>query len=133
MRGILVLVALAFAACSPPSAPGEAASAVTVTAPGVNAAARSPLRVTGVAPNAWYFEASFDAKLEGPGGAVLAEAPAQAQSDWTKQGPVAFVAELPFTVKEDTPATVVLTRYRGEGDAAAQPGDIVRIPVILRP
>jgi hypothetical protein len=62
---------------------------------------------------------------------VLVEAPAQAQSDWTKEGPVAFVAELPFTVKEDTPATIVLTRYRGEG--GEQPGDVVRIPVILRP
>ena len=41
-------------------------------------------------------------------------------------------AQLKFAVKEDTPATVVLTRYRGEGDPE-QPGDVVRIPVILRP
>lgn len=137
MRLFLILAALALSACTPP-APQTAAStavdpnAITVTAPVVNTASRSPLRVTGVAPNFWYFEALFDARLEGPGGVVLAEAPAQAQSDWTTEGPVAFVAEFTFTVKEDTPAVVVLTRYRGDPEAA-QPGDVVRIPVILQP
>src|SRR5262245_59627107 len=97
MRLVLILAALALAACTPPQTTASTApvdsNAITVTAPAVNTASRSPLRVTGVAPNFWYFEALFDAKLEGPGGVVLAEAPANAQSDWTKEGPVEFVAE----------------------------------------
>ena len=126
MRVLLICVALAgLAACSPPAATttetttatvsavatttqATDASGINVAAPLANAHVTSPLIATGTAQNAWYFEAVFSAKLVGADGAVIAEGPAQAQTDWTKEGPVPFRAQLTFQVAADTPATLVL-------------------------
>lgn len=128
------------AACSPPAAPSasteappsvalaEPAADITVTAPLANARVKSPFRVTGVAPNDWYFEAVFNAKLEGADGVVLAEAPAQAQTPWTTPGPVPFIVDFAVTVTKDQTATIVLTEDdTGEKLKLRE----VRIPVTL--
>lgn len=93
-----------------------APSAVELTLPAEGAQAESPLDVEGVAPNTWFFEAVFPLKLAAKDGRVLAEAPAIAQSEWTKEGPVAFKGTLVFEVSEDTPAMLVLEEdMPGEG------------------
>src|SRR5262249_39846729 len=125
MRYALVFIALAgaLAACSPaPStstttpaqtgpratiAPADATLA-SVAAPLIGQHSKSPLSVTGIAPNNWFFEASFPAALVDENNQTLAQAPAQAQSDWTVQGPVPFKAELNFLVLQQTRATLVL-------------------------
>src|SRR5262245_61490435 len=138
MRLILPLL-LALAACSPPSPQKTEAPAATATAPApdiivvtpqTGAHVTSPLVATGTAPGNWYFEASFPAELIGPDGRVIAEAPAQAQSDWMTPGPVNFRAELSFNVTQTTQATLLLQ----EDNTAGHPNTReVRVPVVLEP
>jgi hypothetical protein len=133
-----VLACAALAACSPN---GESKGGfeqsrtsplpeVQVTMPKSHARVKSPLDVEGVAPNLWYFEAIFPAKLVDKDGKVLAEAPAQAQSDWTKPGPVNFKVHFEFSVAAETPASIVL-----EKDATGENKEIrtVHIPIVLEP
>jgi len=139
----LIALAIVLAACSPaptttsepPPAPTAVAPTDTnlasVTTPIMGTQSKSPLIVTGIAPNNWYFEASFPARLVDLNDQVIAEGPAQAQTDWTVQGPVAFKAELNFLVLQETHATLVLQEdMPGEDHAAPRE---VRIPVILEP
>jgi hypothetical protein len=146
MRQILLLAALAatLAACSPaPTTTATTQSPVrtavapsdtnlaSITSPMMGAQSKSPLVVTGIAPNNWYFEASFPARLVDLNNQVLAEAPAQAQTDWTVQGPVAFKAALSFVVLTETHATLVLQEdMPGENNPSPRE---VRIPVVLEP
>ncbi|MGE3931061.1 MAG: Gmad2 immunoglobulin-like domain-containing protein [Hyphomonadaceae bacterium] len=129
-----VLLALALAACAEPAQQQSDAAprAIEVTAPLGGAIVTSPLRVEGVAPNDWYFEAIFDARLLGPSGELLDEAPAQAQTDWTQPGPVPFVAEFDFAVPAPQDGIVVLTAYSGGEDEQSPPREL-RIHVELSP
>jgi hypothetical protein len=131
-----LLAALAFSACSPPAAeapPAEpAASGVTivVTTPVSGARVTSPLRVEGTAPGDWFFESVFPAELRGADGALIAEAPAQAQRDWMTEAPVPYVAQLSFSVAQETPATLVLKEDMPSG----LPGQReISVPVVLAP
>lgn len=143
MRALMFLVlAAGLAACSPP--PTEKAEAPPAVAPavaqtggasvdGVGEGARltSPATLEGIAPKNWYFEASFPAMLVGADGRVIAEAPAQAQSDWTapNNDPIRFRIQLTFSVSQDTPATLVLQEDQpGENNPPARE---TRIPVVL--
>ena len=143
MRNKMVLIALlALCACSPgqPATDGqaspettaapEAVASIEVTSPQPGAVVTSPIRVTGVAPGTWYFEAVFSAQLVGADGRLIAQAPVQAQSDWMTTGPVPFIAELAFEATSEETATIVLTEDQsGEKPHPRQ----VRIPVVLRP
>ncbi len=105
----------------------------SVTSPATGATTTSPLTVTGVAPNDWYFEAVFDAVLLDAQGNLLTQAPAQAQSDWTRPGPVPFRAVFSYAVDATQTGTVVLTEDQtGKGaDGDDVPLREVRIPVVL--
>jgi hypothetical protein len=105
----------------------------SVTSPTSGATTTSPLTVTGVAPNDWYFEAVFEGVLLDAEGNVLVEAAAQAQSDWTKPGPVPFRAVFAYSVDAPQTGTVVLTEDQtGKGeDGDDAPVREVRIPVVL--
>lgn len=131
----------ALAACSPPqaaapetetAATSEAAAPAGAVVDGLAAGARvtSPFVVEGTAPGDWYFEAQFAAKLVDPSGAVIAEAPARAQSDWMTEAPVRYRAEFAFTVTRDTPAMLVLQEDMPADNAAPRE---VTIPVVLVP
>ena len=131
-----LLAALAVSACSPPAPeapPAEpAASGVTivVSTPLSGARVTSPLRVEGAAPGDWFFESTFPAELRGADGALIAQAPAQAQSDWMTEAPVPYVARLTFSVAQETPATLVLKEDMPSG----LPGQReISIPVVLAP
>jgi hypothetical protein len=140
-----VVAAVALAACSPPEQqqPAELPATTTaaepalsgptlvvVSAPLAGARVTSPLQVEGSAPGDWYFEAQFYSKLIGADGAVLAEAPAMAQSEWMTEAPVAFRAQLTFNVTQDTPATLVLQEDMPADNANPRE---VSIPVVLVP
>lgn len=56
----------------------------------------SPLKVYGLAPAPWFFEASFPIKIVDENGKVLGQAPAQAQGEWMKPGLIPFIAYLNF-------------------------------------
>jgi hypothetical protein len=90
----------------------------------------SPLVVSGEAPNNWFFEGVFPAILVGEDGRVIAEAPAEAETDWTEPGQIRFRAQLVFVITEETPATLVLQEDMPTGLAGERE---VRIPVILTP
>lgn len=138
------LLAAALTACSPPATPEPetpaqpAASAsapseqlVTVGAPQSGARVTSPLRVSGVAPANWYFENQFPVRLLDPRGAVIAEAPAHPDVNWTENAePKVFALDLPFQVNTETAAMLVLQEdMPGEGETPRE----VRIPVVLLP
>lgn len=132
-RLAFIALALALAACDPAQPPlsppntevarGEA----RMDTPQPGARVTSPLVVTGAAPGSWYFEAVFPAQLLDANGALIAEAPAQAQGDWMTQAPVPFRAELNFTVETDTPAILLLQEDMQEDGAARE----LRVPVVL--
>ena len=131
-----LLAALAFSACSPPateSPPAEpAASGVTivVTTPLSGARVTSPVRVEGTAPGDWFFESMFPVELRDANGVLIAQGPAQAQSDWMTEAPVPYVAQLTFSVATETQATLVLKEDMPSG----LPGQReISIPVVLEP
>ena len=134
LRAVLVSVFFALAACTDAQEAKIQRSAgaddIHIEAPEPDARISSPLHASGVADNTWYFEAVFPARLMAQDGAVIAEAPAIAASDWMKRGPVPFNVEMAFTVNEETHATLVLEEDmpRGEGEPRQ-----VRIPVVLVP
>ena len=139
LRNIAVLLpAIALLACSPPEAarapdtPAAAAEArvLVINTPHANARLTSPLIVEGSATGDWYFEAQFPAKIVDASGAVIAEAPAHAQSDWMTEAPVPYRAQLSFNVTQDTPATLVLQEDMPADDAHPRE---VAIPVVLIP
>jgi hypothetical protein len=137
MRLAHLAAVFALAACSPtegtaPAEPADAAAGVTivVTTPAAGARVTSPLRVEGAAPGDWFFEAVFPTQLIGADGAVIAEAPAEAQRDWMTEAPVPYVAELRFSVTQETPATLVLREDMPSG----LPGQReISVPVVLVP
>lgn len=134
VRLIFVAIVAALAACSDPEQAriqrSGAADDVRIEAPTPSARISSPLYASGEADNSWYFEAVFPARLVADDGTIIAEAPAIAASDWMQEGAVPFNVEMPFTVDEETEATLVL-----EEDMPADNREPrqVRIPVVLLP
>jgi hypothetical protein len=121
------------AAVAAPSPAATLPAGFSLTSPAPGATTTNPVTVTGVAPNDWYFEAVFDAVLLDAQGNLLTQAPAQAQTDWTKPGPVPFRAVLSYSVDTTQTGTVVLTEDQtGKGeDGDDAPLREVRIPVTL--
>lgn len=139
-RFVAAACVIALAACSQPAPapPTETpATSERTASPGVvvdalapGARVTSPFIVEGTAPGDWYFEAQFAAKITGADGAVIAEAPARAQSDWMTEAPVRYRAEFTFSVTQETPATLVLQEDMPADNAHPRE---VRIPVVLTP
>ena len=84
-------------------APSPSASAtplsdntIRVTSPLPGAYVSSPLVVQGEARGTWFFEASFPVILTDWDGKIIAQTPAQAQSDWMTTDFVPFKATLTF-------------------------------------
>jgi predicted small lipoprotein YifL len=137
LRRLLCLLALAtLTACGPQAVPehetpaAEHGGQIVIETPPRGVRAQSPLVVSGEAPNNWFFEAVFPVILVGDDGRVIAEAPAEAQSDWTAPGTIRFRAQLVFVITEETPATLVLQEDMPTGLAGERE---VRLPVVLLP
>ena len=69
---------------------------IVVAEPQPNQKVKSPIVLSGEARGTWYFEASFPVILQDSSGKVLAQVPAQAQSDWMTTSFVPFSAKLSF-------------------------------------
>jgi hypothetical protein len=83
------------------------------------ATVRSPLVVSGQARGTWYFEASFPVILKNASGTVIAQAPAQAQSDWMTTDWVPFTVTLTFPAQPSgTSGTLILQKDNPSGDPA---------------
>jgi hypothetical protein len=114
-----------------PEASAPAALKATITNPAAMSEVKSPFVVEGVAPNHWFHEAQFDARLVGTDGKDIAIAAARAQDDWMVEGPVTYKAEFTFSVKEDTPAMLIVEKWVSEGDVL-DAEDRVEFPVTLK-
>ncbi|MBA3732995.1 hypothetical protein H0W91_01315 [Patescibacteria group bacterium] len=102
-------------------------SNIRVTTPTSSSTVKSPLVVKGEARGTWYFEASFPVKLLDANGKVLAQAPAQAKSDWMTNDFVPFEATLTFTAPTTGIGTLVLSKDNPSG--LPQNAGEIRIPV----
>ena len=132
--GLVLLVAIPASTVNAPapiasSTPITATTTVTndmsdtivVDTPKSGAAIASPLTVTGKARGTFYFEASFPVKLLDANGNVIAQGPAQAQSNWMTTDFVPFTAKLTFV--QPAPGThgkIVLMNDNPSGDPAKQ-------------
>lgn len=87
---------------------------VRLLTPRVGATVSSPLVIKGEA-RGWYFEGSFPVKIIGPDGKVLAQGPAQAQSDWMTSNWVPFEATLHFIANVSGEGKLVLSADNPSG------------------
>ncbi len=71
--------------------------------------------VVGKARGTWYFEASFPVKVLDKDGKVLAQGPAQAQSDWMTTEFVPFKIDIKVPQTYTGPATIVLEKDNPSG------------------
>ncbi|KKW29900.1 MAG: hypothetical protein UY73_C0003G0012 [Parcubacteria group bacterium GW2011_GWA2_52_8] len=105
----------------------EQNSNINVSSPQPNSVVSSPLIVTGEARGTWYFEASFPVKLYDANNNLLAQAPAQALSDWMTTDFVSFSVTLTFPTPSTQTGTLVLEKDNPSG--LPQNDDSVSIPV----
>lgn len=75
----------------------------------------SPLRITGEARGVWFFEASFPVSLLDGNGRIIAQMPAQAQSDWMTAEFVPFSADLRFSLPETKTGTLIFEKDNPSG------------------
>jgi|SRR3989338_1912644 len=105
----------------------EENSDINLSSPMPNSVVSSPLTVTGEARGTWYFEASFPVKLYDANNSLLAQAPAQALSDWMTTDFVSFSVTLTFPTPSTQTGTLVLEKDNPSG--LPQNDDSVSIPV----
>ena len=100
---------------------------ISVSAPEINGEVTSPLKVTGQARGAWFFEANFPVKLLDGTGKVLAQVPAWAKGESMRQDFVPFEATLIF--KNPTTATGTLVLKKDNPSGLPENAAEARIPV----
>ena len=86
----------------------------------------SPLTLTGAAKG-WYFEASFPVQVLDANGAVLAQVPAQAQSDWMTADWVPFSVTINFVKPSTATGKLIFKNDNPSGDPARD--ERVEVPV----
>jgi hypothetical protein len=91
------------------------ASRVIISSPLPNATVAKTFTVSGSTPNNWYFEASFPIEVRDIKGKLITQSHAQAQSDWTVEGPVAFTASITIPNNYSGPANLMLMRDNPSG------------------
>lgn len=89
---------------------------------------KSPLVILGEAAG-WYFEASFPARIEDTFGNVIAQAPAQAKSDWMTTESVPFETKLEFDPPTTPAGFVVLMADDPSG--LNQNVEYIKIPILF--
>jgi hypothetical protein len=95
----------------------------------------SPLHIEGLAKGGWFFEGSFPIKIVDAKGKVLGMGPAQAITDWTSPGFVAFTADITFvrgmaSTTASTTAFVILSKDNPSG--LAKNADSFKIKVVIQ-
>lgn len=90
----------------------------------------STTTISGSARGTWYFEASFPVQLLNASGTVIAEGPAQAQSNWMTTDFVAFKTTISYPPQpHGSQGTLILKNDNPSGDPARS--QQVSIPVVF--
>ncbi len=111
--------------------PVETSEPVVLDEPDSGASITSPLTVRGRAKGTWFFEASFPVVLTDAAGVVIAQVPAQAQSDWMTPEFVPFEATLAFSSQPSgSRGFVVLKKDNPSG--LPENDDSRTIPVVFK-
>lgn len=108
----------------------EKTDLIRIDSPRPNTIVTSSLQVTGQARGYWYFEASFPVKLFDGDGNVLAQTPAQAQSNWMTNDFVPYKATLEFIAPATDSGTLVLEKDNPSN--LPQNADSLIVPVRFR-
>ncbi len=103
---------------------------IKIDSPRPNTVVTSPFEITGQARGTWYFEASFPVKLLDADGNVLAQVPAQAQSDWMTENFVPYKVTLEFIAPATDTGTLVLEKDNPSG--LPEHDDSLIVPVRFR-
>lgn len=119
------------AATTTASSTAPANNLISVSAPLPDTVVSSPLTVGGQARGTWYFEASFPVILKDANGTVLAQVPAQAQSDWMTTDFVPFSATLTFTAPTTETGVLIFKNDNPSGDPARDMQ--IEVPVRFAP
>jgi len=109
----------------------ERGETIFLDAPQPNDAISSPLIIKGQARGNWFFEASFPAILVDWDGRIIAQSPAQAQSNWMTEDYVPFTATLKFeqpTYKNN--GALILKKDNPAG--LPEYDDAIEVPVIFK-
>lgn len=97
-----------------------------------NSTIKSPLTITGRARGTFYFEASFPVTLVDLKGNILAQTPAQAQSDWMTTEFVPFKVTLNYTEPKEVTSGVLI--FHNDNPSGLPENDReYRIPVTIAP
>lgn len=105
-------------------------STVVVDTPVFGAVVTKTFIVSGKAPGAWYFEASFPIQVRDDNGNVIANTHATAQSDWMTVGLVQFIATTTITTAYSGTATLILLRDNPSG--LPENDDSVSVPIVVQ-
>ncbi len=101
---------------------------VKVASPLPEATVSKTFTVSGEA-RGWYFEASFPIQVRDPSNALIAEAPAQAQSDWMTEDWVPFKSTITVS-NYSGPAVLVLMKDNPSG--LPENADAVEFPILIQ-
>lgn len=102
-------------------------SSVTIDTPKSGDEVSSPLKITGVVPGPWSFEANFPVEIVDASHKRVAEGFATVQGDWMTMDPVKFTAELAFKRPKSDTGFVVVHKANPSGDQATD--DSVEVPI----
>jgi hypothetical protein len=117
------------AAISTASSSEPLSARVKVFSPASGASVERTFTISGVAPNAWYSEAVFPIQIRDGDDNLIASGQGHAQSDWTVDGPVPFIATITVTRVYSGPANLILLRDNPSG--LPENSDEVTIPIIV--
>lgn len=107
------------------------ADLIVVDSPKAEGSISSPVTITGKARGTWYFEASFPVNILDASGKVIAEVPAQAQSDWMTSEFVPFEATLAFPAQPaGSNGSIVLKKDNPSG--LPEHDDSITIPIVFK-
>jgi hypothetical protein len=100
---------------------------ITVNAPKAGATITSPLKVSGIVPGLWSFEASFGVEILDANRKRVTEGYATVTGDWMTEDPVEFTASVPFKKPTTDTGLLVLHKANPSGDESHE--DSIEIPV----
>ncbi|MFA6552621.1 MAG: Gmad2 immunoglobulin-like domain-containing protein [Candidatus Paceibacterota bacterium] len=102
---------------------------IRIGSPRPNTKISSPLKITGMARGSWYFEASFPVQILDANKNIIAQAPAQAKSDWMTTDFVPF--ELTLDFKDPTTTTGFLVLKKDNPSGIPEKDDQLIIPIVF--
>lgn len=102
-------------------------TSVTVTQPMSGAGITSPLKVSGVVPGSWSFEANFPIEIVDANHKSVAKGFGTVSGNWMTEKPVKFTASIPFKAPVTDKGFVVIHKANPEGDQATD--DSIEVPV----